>query len=401
MKKIINKNVILFLAFLLLVLSESLFFEKIGINKIINFAACLFLAFGIIVYYILNRKRDLKKNKDELLFISLLLLFVILLMTVGTFIQSTSVVGKLRILYPAGILIIIMMFSKYYLDDYELVRSASYGIIAGSMVSMALALLNNIDIFEVSYEGSFNWGLNGGLQFKNYFASTMLASFIGLFIYAKKVKRNTLDIATMIVCFLFIIISSSRGTYLLLALFLLLMILDSIKIKLPKFRLNFISILIIIVVAGALFVGCKYALNSATFMYRVRGVINYINYFKDDWFHLIFGNSEAVFSKDSSAYVDIIRRITEGYDGSYEMGFINILIKNGIFGLLGYLICYIYMLYNLISNKKGVLLGIGIFVILIISSFVESYVCSIHTIFGMYCYLFINGIARCEEKNRK
>ena len=403
MNKFINKNVVIFTTFMLLVLSEALFFQKNGINTIANFISCFILSIGVFVTFITNIIKQ-KKYKFKLFLTIILFLIIFGLIVIGAFFQSTSLIAKARIIYPALILTTVMILSKNYLNSFQLIRSASYGIFAGLLLSTTLAIINNISVLEVAHESLFNYGLNGGLQYKNYFAASLLASFIGIMLYCYKNKFNYFDIVLMIIITGLIFMSASRGTYLLFASFIIILFFDFIKNKIKKLSLNkkvFITILFTILILTGIVFAIIFVLNSGTYLYRIRGVNNYLNYYKDDLFHLVLGNSEVVFRGSSDVYVDILRSTIEGYNGSFEMGFINVLIKNGILGLIGYFIAYMYMIINLVKNKKNIFLGIGILIVLLMSSFVEAYVCSIHAIFGIYCYLVITGLSTCNSKKIK
>jgi hypothetical protein len=134
-------------------------------------------------------------------------------------------------------------------------------------------------------------------------------------------------------------------------------------------------------------------LSSSTYGYRFRGVRNYLKYAWGDWYHLIFGNAEMAWSGLGEHYVQTVQKVV-GWDGTYEMGFINTLIKNGILGLIGFAWMYIYFVRVTMGSKKRwpKVINLSVLSVLLVSSLVESFVCNIHSIFGVYCYLLMAGV---------
>jgi hypothetical protein len=146
------------------------------------------------------------------------------------------------------------------------------------------------------------------------------------------------------------------------------------------------------VVAGGIAVYLLVVKSSSTYGYRFRGVRNYLNYAKGDWFHLIFGNAEMAWSGAGAHYVQTIQK-TVGWDGTYEMGFINTLIKNGVLGLGGFAVMYVHLIRVTLKSKKSEFcrMNLTLLSVLLVSALVESFVCNIHSIFGVYCYLVMAG----------
>ena len=274
-------------------------------------------------------------------------------------------------------------------------------------------MISNTTLIEKVYSNALsNVGFNGGIIYKNYYGAILVASFIGIFIYYSNYKKRKIDFVSLILIFCCLIMSNSKGGLLLLLLFVGLYfaifkwkILDKFKVKEKKYNKVILVMLTILLMIILMILGYKYILsNSSTYAYRIRGVVNYISFYKNDLFHLMFGNSEMAFRDSEYSYVENIRIFLtqngmNGYEGSYEMGFINVLIKNGIVGIIGFVFIYIIIIHrakrrNLIEKQYIYM----IILVLLVSSLVESYVCNIHAIFGISCYMFINGLLEIGKK---
>lgn len=102
----------------------------------------------------------------------------------------------------------------------------------------------------------------------------------------------------------------------------------------------------IIVTGGAGFIGSNFVFHmlnkypdyrivyySGSYMIRMKGFITYIELYKADFFHMWYGNAEMAW-KDGN-YVNNVRAVI-GWDGTVELSFLSILVKNGILGYFGY-----------------------------------------------------------------
>ena len=98
-------------------------------------------------------------------------------------------------------------------------------------------------------------------------------------------------------------------------------------------------------------------LRFSTYAYRFRGLLNYLNYYNGDSFHMILGNAESFYDK-SNSYVMAVRSTT-GYDGSLEMAWLNILIKSGLLGVLAYAFIFIRM-FKLAVKANDKVISVGI-----------------------------------------
>ena len=145
----------------------------------------------------------------------------------------------------------------------------------------------------------------------------------------------------------------------------------------------------------------EYALKTTTYMYRFNGWLNYLAYYEDDAFHMIFGNAENVYDQNTS-YVLTVRSIT-GWNGSLEFAWLDVLIKNGILGIIGFAIVFIRYFRGAAKEKTWVNKGIiyGYLSVLLASSLVETYIQSVHSVYGLYSYLILSGFITIDSTKRR
>lgn len=143
-----------------------------------------------------------------------------------------------------------------------------------------------------------------------------------------------------------------------------------------------------------------YALKSGSYLYRVQGLINYLNYYSNDLPHMLLGNSEMAFRDPSIDYASAVRSVI-GWNGTVELSILSILIKNGIIGLCGYLLIYIrWFLISLKTNFKIRNYYLAVYFTLIVSAFVENYITNMHVLFGLTGYLILSCFSSFICKRR-
>lgn len=394
--KVTKKSIILITVILLTTGNSSALISK-GVNSYVEYFAYFLLIVEVWLCYLNQFTRTTVKD------ILLKFIPVIFFFSIGLILQDMPNGTKLRLIFTMFAIATTMLPAEKYLNGFVYIRSASYGIFVGTIITTLLALATHVSLWEYSHEGFLNYGFTGGIQYKNYYAAAVIASFMGLFLYNKYEKIRKMDLIVMGVEILLIFISNSRGGYLILFAFLIFSNIDLLKYIRKKDRAIFLLIVITVMVLVAYQLYIAIAFNSGTYMYRIRGVLNYLTYCDGDVFKLLFGDAAMAFKDGSARYVWTIRA-NVGADGSYEMGFINVLIKNGIIGIIGYAFVYFHFIKTIIKEKawKYKVPNIAILCTLLVSSLVESYVCSIHAIFGVYCYLVMAGICGIvKEKNSK
>lgn len=390
MKVKIKKSSLIYLSILIITFSESIITKKWEINNLLEIIGFFFLLSGIFVSY-----KNLPNNKIKR---KLLYLYIctLLLLSIGFIWQDISVVRALTLIAITVALATISCLSFGYITNEYVIRSASYAVFVGILMSAILGALFGVGIIDVIVGGygifGIPIGLNGGVVYKNYFAADMLMVFIGLYVFGKYQRLSGVDRLVMFIAFLSIMLANSRGGIILFFVFILSTNYKYIM-KLKKNQRVVFLIFSLTIVSFLVYEFYKnIILGFSTYAYRYRGMLNYINYYSDDWFHLLLGNSESFYDK-SVSYVMMVRSTT-GYNGSLEISWLNIIIKNGILGVIAYVMIFAMFLKMAknVRNKETSSLIIAIAITLLASSLVEAYIQSVHCIFAVLGYLIINAL---------
>lgn len=358
-----------------------MFFQNIGFASILLYFAYALLLFGIAKHLYINR-----------ISITLYCYVILALLLVGLLLQNMSFERKLPLMFSVLMIWFCAVIPKGYLTGGKALKEIAYAIWAALIVSFYLAVIFHYPIIDTLSENNFEWGFNGGILYKNYFASDVLTIYICSFLYRKYCTRNKKLSFGEILSIFFIIVSFSKGCWILWMLFILCMNLDKLR-RIKKNERRFVLLCVLLLLSILFYIGfTKFAMRSATFMYRVRGWTNYTRYYSSDIFHMLFGNAETVFSSNMS-YVDTVRSIV-GWDGTLEMAWLNILIKNGVLGLIAFVMIFVRYFYTGVNNKtiSNLETYISITVTLLVSGFVEIYIQSLHNPFGVFCYLLLTGM---------
>lgn len=398
-----RKNLTVFLTVMLLIVSNSKWFAQLGIEAVFEFGAYFVLFSGIFVSFLFSRcsKKTLKQIIWTFLAVSVLF-------CAGIAVQGLSVFTRLKLM-ATMLAISAVILAENYINSWDTLRAGAYGILCGTAVTTLISLMAGVPVMETVYDGFLALGFTGGVQYKNFFGAFMLGSFMSLFFYHRYHRKCLVDRIVMGLELVLIFLSSARGTYIFLAVFLIAVYYDKIIAFAKKRGLDtllkrcwqrltlwqrvlLVGGSVVIAITGVVVVYLLVVQSSSTYGYRFRGVRNYLNYAKGDWFHLIFGNAEMAWSGAGAHYVQTIQ-ITVGWDGTYEMGFINTLIKNGILGLIGFAVMYVHLIRVTMRSKNRVFfrMNLTLLSVLLVSALVESFVCNIHSIFGVYCYLVMAG----------
>ena len=114
----------------------------------------------------------------------------------------------------------------------------------------------------------------------------------------------------------------------------------------------------------------------------------------------LFGIASQLYDQNLN-YVLQFRSIF-GYDGTMEFALLDILVKNGILGLSGFVIIFVRNIKMALqaNNWEYKTACIAIMVMLLVSSLVETYIQSIHSPVGIYCYLAVGGLAGLCNKEK-
>ena len=388
----LNKYFFLNLSIFIITLSGSLFIVNMEMQNALEF-----LGYGIFLSIIFIHYRRIcygykKKYLNRTVFI------LGILFALGILVQSLTWMTKFSLIFTMIVIVFSAIIFEGFLISFKDIRNLSYAILYGVVISFVLAICTGIGLFDGS-EGTL--GFNGGILFKNYFGSDVLAVFIGLFLNAKYGCKYRLDKYVMAVCVILIFLSMSKGAIMLFFFFLFAFSLDKVRKIKREQRNKILFIIAVVVMISSVFFYVNYAMNIDTYMYRIRGLLNYLDYYEEHIYYMVFGSAEMAYEKDVP-YVDAIRS-TVGWDGTLEFAWLNILIKNGLLGVVGYIIIFIrsYNVMFLKTNDWSLRTPcFAITTICMLSSFVEPYIQSIHAVFGVYCYLIMAslcGIIHCSR----
>ncbi len=323
----------------------------------------------------------------------MLLVIVLVLFNVGLLLQDLPFGRILKLIISMGILAVIAIFPSDYIRSLADLRRIGWGLLAGTALSTVLALITGNSVITVASEGFLvNFGYNGGFEHRNYFSYSMIMGFAAFYIPYRYGKKQKWDLVGMGLSLLLLVLTNSRGAYLVAAVFI---VMDNItRITIPWYGKKLTPgqaaaiASIVAVPAYAVLV-----LISETFSFRMNGLINYLETFGTDVFHMIFGNAEIAFRETGMSYDQNIREVI-GWDGSTELVLLNILVKNGILGLLGYVLIFLRYFWGVreIKNAGYQSLLYALLLSFLFSAFVESFLANVNYSYGTFSYTMIVGL---------
>ena len=283
------------------------------------------------------------------------------------------------------------LLSDDFIDSLEMAKHAAYGILWGTVVTTCLAIAGGNSLTSLAVEGARSSGFNGGLQHKNYYACAMLAVFSIFYLcekYQKKTKNNR---RIIVLSAALLVLSNSRGALIMTFVFLLVSHYDALlKIKSSQRGLFILLLSGIAAVGGVLFYSFVVS-DSGSYMIRMKGLLTYINVYKNDSFHMWLGNAEMAWKNGD--YVSNVRSVI-GWEGTVELSFLSVLVKNGILGYFGYSTIFAFYIRKAVAAKdwkmKSVILSLTLS--LLSSAFVENYITNTHIIYGIFNYCVICGL---------
>lgn len=376
------KHTLLFLSFFLITLGNSSYLTAIGIADKIQMTGYLLLMVMIFKCFMTNNSR-----KGKLLSIFLI---VFILFSIGKIRQDLAITTKIHLILTMIVIDSVALLSENIMTHLSDLKIVSYGILTAILISLILAMMNGISLTTLAVEGvgDSSWGFNGGLQHKNYFAVSILASYMGFFFSKSTEKKDTRLSMLRFIEIILLVLSNSRGGYILFITFLLVVNFDKLKLIKKNQRLPLMIVVLLITALGTLYFYTKYVLTSGSYDIRLQGLENYIQRYSNDNFHLWYGNAEMAFRDSGLSYEENVRSIV-GWNGTTELSILSILIKNGILGLIGYIIIFTLKILDCISlrQSKEKIFMISTIVVLLTSALLENYIVNIQITFGVFCYI--------------
>lgn len=376
------KHTLLFLSFFLITLGNSSYLTAIGIADKIQMTGYLLLMVMIFKCFMTNNSR-----KGKLLSIFLI---VFILFSIGIIRQDLAITTKIHLILTMIVIDSVALLSENIMTHLSDLKIVSYGILTAILISLILAMMNGISLTTLAVEGvgDSSWGFNGGLQHKNYFAVSILASYMGFFFSKSTEKKDTRLSMLRFIEIILLVLSNSRDGYILFITFLLVVNFDKLKLIKKNQRLPLMIVVLLITALGTLYFYTKYVLTSGSYDIRLQGLENYIQRYSNDNFHLWYGNAEMAFRDSGLSYEENVRSIV-GWNGTTELSILSILIKNGILGLIGYIIIFTLKILDCISlrQSKEKIFMISTIVVLLTSALLENYIVNIQITFGVFCYI--------------
>ncbi|HCJ08361.1 MAG TPA: hypothetical protein DHV96_08375 [Lachnospiraceae bacterium] len=380
--KVSKKRTLLFVAFFLVTLSNSSYLTNIGKNSIIEYIGLFALLLGI------YHKANFKSKRFYSQF--LLMLVVMFFFCIGLIMQQMNQGTKVNLIISMLILASIAMFPNRFITSIESYRTIGDAISLACFCALIIALINGVSVLTGASTGFVvDFGFNGGMAHRNYFSYTLLASILSLTYFnlfqRKKNRMNKVIILELIL----LILTNSKGAYLVTIVFGFFFYRDKISAFRKRQRVLSNILIAIVAIAGGSFLFFYWFNNVETFHFRINGLINYWNTFSNDKFHLLFGNAAMAFRTTTPgfSYDENIRSVI-GWDGSTELVLLNILVKNGLLGLIGYIIIFVCYFRGLKwAQNKDFFNGLmGAF---LLSALVESYLANINMTFTVFCYTML------------
>lgn len=386
-----NRGSYLMFTFMVITVGNSSYLTSLGINDWVNYAGIAMLL-AAILYDLVRYRFDGLDKRNIILFIIVEILF-----SVGIMLQNLGMTTKIKLLMTMVFIAAPALLSSRLMRNFDDIREAAYGVFLGIIVCTIIALIGGTSLYSKVVEGIGFDGFNGGLQHKNYFSALALVCFSVLFLYQKYIKRIAMDIVVLIISLVFIVVSISRGGWIMTAAFIVISNLDFFQ-KISKKRRMVCTIIfgIACCLFGA-FIVKHVVLKSDTFAIRVLGIKKYLMVYSGDAFHMWLGNAEMAWYSGRT-YLNNIR-VALGYVGTVELACLNIFIKNGILGFLGYEIIIVNTIFSLIFSKKNVYRYsiLSLAGTLFLSTFIENYAVNSHIVFGIFIYCAVASLIRMSE----
>lgn len=391
MTKINSSRALLGLSFFLLTIGNSEALTNLGINQVFTYLGFFLLTLRLLSHFF-GYKNPSRKFE---LFLFILTSF---LFNIGIVYQDLPASTKLRLVFTMLIIAEVALLSNGLFTSKEDFITVGKAILIAVVLATILSLVFGVSLTTLAVEGvgDSSQGFNGGLQHKNYFAVAMLASFM-CFTFGADLDRKYLKTRWLITILL--ILSNSRGGYILFVAFFVVMNFNKLKLVRREQRALIILIAFIVVVSITALVYSDFVLKSSSYDIRIQGLMNYFQLYANDNFHLYLGNAEMAFRDSGLTYEENVRSIL-GWNGTTELSILSVLIKNGIVGLIGYLIIFTYRIKQAVSliPSRFKLEMFATLIALLGSALLENYIVNIQIVFGIFCYVAIGSFPQMSRE---
>lgn len=382
-KKKKDNQIIIFIIFLLLTIGNGKFISDSFDNKV-EYAGLILL----LISAFLKAPKNISTLKKDIL----ILIFSFIL-SFGAFYNNISNNAKIMIFLSSLLLMSYPKFSENFLSENKQFKVIGDAIITGMIINSFIGVFTGTLGLEYNAnESIFKITFLSGLKIKNYCGGMWLITYIIYYVYYLREGTLNKHRIKFLVLALLLLLSGSKGACFLAIIFVLFINFKKILIFKEKQGTIFYAILIPIIILCGIYVYKNILINIPTYAYRIRGMQKLFDIMKNDTSKLMFGISNIAYADTGYDYTINMRNFL-GWDASIEMAYVNILIKNGIIGILIY--CKIFKdilnkaKYNTKTDKNIV---ISIILVMLLSGFTETYIASIHYVVGPVLFCLINGI---------
>ena len=383
--KVTKKNIISCLGVFLITIGNGKFLSNHFGEKIEYLG--LFLVLLAIVFFNINHRVGFR--------VIIRAITLIVLLSAGAFVLNSDRETRITLLLISVIIVFCAALPNEIFADNQRLKLIADSICIGCIFTFVIGIFTGtLGLYLHQDNSILGFTYAAGFTIKNYTGGLWLLLFVLYYIYFLNVGKlkKKLNFLLLVTLFIFIVLSGSRG-----ASFLCVVFWVSINQKklflFAKEQKKLVGFLVgIVVIVAGIYIYTNVLANISSYAYRMRGLSSVMEYLFSDIKRFMFGLSDIAYANTGYNYTDNMRNFL-GWNASVEMAYVNILIKSGFLGLVAYLMIYIgYVkkIQSLNGEAKNILLSL--FVVMVVSGLVETYISSIHYIVGPVLYCTINGM---------
>jgi len=382
-KKKKKNQIITFIIFFLLTIGNGNFILESFGNKIEYLGLIL-----LIISAFIKAPKNIGTLKKDIL----ILIFSFIL-SFGAFYNNISTNAKLMIFLSSLLLMTYPKFSDIFLSENKQIKIIGDAILTGMIVNSFIGIITGTLGFGYNAnESIFKITFLCGLKIKNYCGGIWLITYMLYYVYYLREGTLNKHRIKFLVLVLLLLLSGSKGACFLTAIFVLSINFKNILNFKEKQGVVFYTILIPLIIFLGVYVYKNVLINIPTYAYRIRGMQKMFDIMKNDISKLMFGISNIAYADTGYDYTINMRNFL-GWDASVEMAYVNILIKNGLIGIL----IYLKIFKDILNKSKNITkldrnIVICIVIVMILSGFTETYIASIHYVIGPALFCLVNGI---------
>lgn len=353
------------------------------------------LYFGLLIYvadgWFFAIRGDRIKKRDVMI-ISLLFFG----MSIGVIIADIDTLKKAVLLSSYFITISIYHLWGKRDKDHRIFMMIGNTVLCCYLIALIWSMFHDAHFFRETTNGEDGYGLAFvvGNWHKNTLGICLFAGEISLILYSAIEHRLKKENGWKILLYIFLIIIAKNRTGMVLNAVVFAIVGSYIvgqrivkKQRKGFYRIAFL-LGIIVAIVGILWLS-RYSFN---FSIRLKTLYIYIELYGDKMFEMLFGQSGTIYASDRG-YFDSWRALT-GSEGTFEIGYLNILVKNGLVGLITYCFMMFYPLMSAMKAKDGrkIYLLMLVIVPLFFSGIIELFIQNIKVYYSVFCWSAISMI---------